>query len=71
VILLRGNRVVATFCGNTVLHPMSTRLKTLRQTMLVVSVQPVAARGRLYAFADHQRSWREANWSRHGRTTRR
>jgi len=50
---------------------MGTRLKTLRQTMPVVSVQPIAARGRLYAFADHQRSWREANWSRHGRTTRR
>jgi len=42
---------------------MATRLKTLRMTMLVVFALPVAARGGLYAVADHPHSWRDANWS--------
>jgi len=42
---------------------MGTRLKTLRLTMLVVFALPIAARGGLYAVADHPRSWRDADWS--------
>lgn len=42
---------------------MATRLKTLRLTILVVFVLPIAARAGLYAVEDHPRSWREANWS--------
>jgi hypothetical protein len=42
---------------------MATRLKTLRTTMLVVFVLPIAARAGLYAASDHPRSWRDANWS--------
>ena len=49
---------------------MGTRLKTfrktLRSTMLVVFVLPIAARGTLYAIEDHPRSWRDANWSSTG-----
>src|SRR5262249_35361707 len=44
-------------------HAMAIRLKTLRMTMLVVFALPIAARGGLYAVADHPRSWRTANWS--------
>src|SRR5207237_10335202 len=43
-------------------HAMATRLKTLRLTMLVVFALPIAARGGLYAVADHPSSWRNANW---------
>jgi hypothetical protein len=35
-------------------------------TMLVVFALPIAARGGLYAVAEHPRSWREANWSSTG-----
>lgn len=49
---------------------MGTRLKsfrkTFRMTMLVVFALPIAARGGLYALADHPRSWREADWSSTG-----
>ena len=49
---------------------MGTRLKsfrkTLRSTVLVVFVLPIAARGTLYAVEDHPRSWRDANWSSTG-----
>ncbi|HUI94717.1 MAG TPA: DUF3750 domain-containing protein [Xanthobacteraceae bacterium] len=49
---------------------MGTRLKsfrkTLRSTLLVVFVLPIAARGTLYAVEDHPRSWRDANWSSTG-----
>src|SRR5215469_17079074 len=49
---------------------MGTRLKTfrktLRSTMLVVFVLPIAARGTLYAVEDHPRSWRDANWASTG-----
>jgi hypothetical protein len=49
---------------------MGTRLKTfrntLRSTMLVVFVLPIAARGTLYAVEEHPRSWRDANWSSTG-----
>ena len=42
---------------------MAIRLKTLRATMLVVFVLPIAARAGLYAATDHPHSWRDANWS--------
>ncbi len=49
---------------------MSTRLKsfrsTFRATMLLVFAVPIAARGGLYAVADHPHSWREANWASTG-----
>jgi hypothetical protein len=49
---------------------MGTHLKTfrntLRSTMLVVFVLPIAARGALYAVEEHPRSWRDANWSSTG-----
>lgn len=42
---------------------MGTRLKTLRNTMLIVFVLPIAASATRYSLEDHPRSWRDANWS--------
>ena len=42
---------------------MAIRLKTLRTTLLVVFVLPIAASAARYAVEDHPRSWRDANWS--------
>jgi hypothetical protein len=42
---------------------MAIRLKTLRTTLLIVFVLPIAASAARYAVEDHPRSWRDANWS--------
>jgi hypothetical protein len=44
---------------------MAIRLKTVRTTLLVVFVLPIAARAALYAVEDHPRSWRDAKSSTH------
>jgi Protein of unknown function (DUF3750) len=45
---------------------LKTFRKTLRSTMLVVFVLPIAARGTLYTIEEHPRGWRDANWSSTG-----
>ena len=44
-------------------HPPQDASQDASNHLLVVFALPIAARGGLYAVADHPRSWRDANWS--------